>query len=116
MRLDDDWHRNWLKDVNPRNEDRMKKIREGNFTENVNWLTVYKQLVVLKKGVLGVRNRARVWYLVEEVVKRFADLRQRLVKQSADLSTLNLVEDEDFPVEPTVHEVEVGLIKREDAK
>lgn len=63
MRLDDDWHRNWLKDVNPRNEDRMKKIREGNFTENVNWLTVYKQLVVLKKGVLGVRNRARVWYL-----------------------------------------------------
>lgn len=114
--LDDDWWREWFKNDNPEKQrpehaNRIKKSREGNFTENVNWLAVYRQLVVLKKGILGVRNRARIWYLVEEVVQRIADLRQRLAEHPADLSKLPLGGDEDFPVKPTEPEVEVGLVK-----
>jgi hypothetical protein len=53
------------------------RSREGNYTKDVNWLEVYKKLCSLKKGMLGVRNRARIWNAVEEVVARIARLRAK---------------------------------------
>ncbi|KUJ21985.1 uncharacterized protein LY89DRAFT_714994 [Mollisia scopiformis] len=43
-------------------------------TLDTNWLLVYEQLKMLEKGVLGVRNRARIWKVVEEVVDRIGDM------------------------------------------
>jgi hypothetical protein len=66
-------------------EARFGRINEGykNFIkarlrgekQNVNWLTVYERLMVLKKGLLGVRNRVRIWGLAEEIVGRIGRLR-----------------------------------------
>lgn len=53
------------------------RSREGNYVKNLNWLGVYKKLCSLKKGMLGVRNRARIWNGVEEVVARIARLRAK---------------------------------------
>jgi hypothetical protein len=52
------------------------RSREGNYTRDVNWLEVYKKLCSLKKGMLGLRNRARIWNAVE-VVARIARLRAK---------------------------------------
>ena len=45
-------------------------------SRDINWLDVYRQLRVLQKGNLGVRNRVRVWAVVEEVVRRIARMRK----------------------------------------
>ncbi|KAG4432804.1 hypothetical protein IFR05_011715 [Cadophora sp. M221] len=42
---------------------------------DVNWYQVYKQLKVMEKGSLGLRNRARVWSVAEEVVGRIEGMR-----------------------------------------
>lgn len=111
--MDDAFWKDFFKDDDPEEEmyqdraNRIKRSREGNFTENVNWLMVYKQLCVLRKVVLGVRNRARIWHLVEEVVERIADLRERLT----DPDGYALEAGEYFPAEPTANEVDAGLVK-----
>ena len=61
---------------------------------DMNWLEVYKKLCLLKKSMLGVRNRARIWTVVEEVVARIARLREKGWSQ----------------VEPTIEERESGLV------
>ncbi|KAF8850332.1 hypothetical protein BDZ45DRAFT_633073 [Acephala macrosclerotiorum] len=115
--MDDDWWREWFKNDDPeksnseQHAESIRRSRRGNFTKNVNWLTIYKQLCILKKGVLGVRNRARVWYLAEEIVKRIDNLRQRLAEHFAELSGHDLGGDEDFPVQPTDEEEKAGLVK-----
>jgi hypothetical protein len=43
-----------------------------------NWLTVYERLQVMQKGLLGVRNRVRIWAVVEEGVARIMRLRANL--------------------------------------
>lgn len=111
--MDDAFWKDFFKNDDPEKvtyqdrANRIKKSREGNFTENVNWLIVYKQLCVLKKGVLGVRNRARIWHLVEEVVKRIVNLRERLT----DPDGYAVEAGEYFPAEPTNDEVDAGLVR-----
>ena len=73
---------------------------------NVNWLRVYEELKILQLGILGVRNRVRVWKAVEEVVKRIEHLRDT---QPADRYISR--HEGGRGVEPTVEEKE-GLIKR----
>ncbi|CZR50430.1 uncharacterized protein PAC_00302 [Phialocephala subalpina] len=115
--MDDDWWREWFKDDDPEkvnNEQDAESIRRsgrGNFTKNVNWLSVYKQLCILRMGVVGVRNRARVWYLAEEIVKRVDELRRSLKERSAEPAGHDLGEDEDIPVQPTEEEDQAGLVK-----
>lgn len=60
----------------PRLDERIRRSQEGNFTRDVNWREVYKKLCSLRKGILGVRNRARIWNVVEEVVARIGRLRE----------------------------------------
>lgn len=101
--MNDDRWREAYKDVEPRSEAHAKTIeksREGKLTDQVNWLQIYKQLCILEKGVLGLRNRTRIWSLAEEVVRRVTELRQRLKDR-----------DEDFPVRPTEEEMKAGLVK-----
>lgn len=112
--MDDAWWREWFKNDDPKNPQRteeqasrIRKSREGNFTEGVNWLLVYKQLCILKKGMLGVRNRVRIWSVVEQVVQRISDLRETLT----DLSTHNLRSHGEFSVEPTLDEMDKGLVR-----
>jgi hypothetical protein len=70
-------------------------MREREFLErDMNWLEVYKKLCLLKKAMLGVRNRARIWTVVEEVVARIARLREKGWSQ----------------VEPTNEERDSGLV------
>jgi hypothetical protein len=70
-------------------------VRERKLLErDMNWLEVYKKLCLLKKAMLGVRNRARIWTVVEEVVARIARLREKGWSQ----------------VEPTNEERESGLV------
>ena len=70
-------------------------VRERKLLErDMNWLEVYKKLCLLKKAMLGVRNRARIWTVVEEVVARIARLREKGWSQ----------------VEPTNGERESGLV------
>lgn len=82
---------------NERVKERIQRSREGNFTSNVNWLEVYKRLCLLTKGIPGVKNRARVWNVVEEVVARIARLREKGWPQ----------------IEPTDEEQETGLVKND---
>jgi hypothetical protein len=42
--------------------------------EDVSWLRIYEHLRRLQKSILGVRNRVRVWNLVEEIVARIERL------------------------------------------
>ncbi|CZR57279.1 uncharacterized protein PAC_07168 [Phialocephala subalpina] len=44
---------------------------------DTDWLQVYKRLRVMEKGVLGVRNRVRVWKVVEDVVGRIEEMAER---------------------------------------
>ncbi|CZT40667.1 uncharacterized protein RSE6_00306 [Rhynchosporium secalis] len=37
---------------------------------DINWDQVYQQLKVMEKGFLGLRNRARIWNVAEEVVAK----------------------------------------------
>jgi hypothetical protein len=70
-------------------------VRERELLDrDMNWLEVYKKLCLLKKLMLGVRNRARIWTVVEEVVARIARLREKGWSQ----------------VEPTIEERESGLV------
>ncbi|KAH9215998.1 hypothetical protein DL95DRAFT_363708 [Leptodontidium sp. 2 PMI_412] len=45
---------------------------------DINWYRVYKQLKVMEKGSLGLRNRARIWSVAEEVVGRIEGMRGSL--------------------------------------
>jgi hypothetical protein len=47
----------------------------GGVRREINWLRVYKDLKILQRGLLGVRNRVGVWGVVEEVVRRIRLLR-----------------------------------------
>jgi hypothetical protein len=70
-------------------------VRERELLDrDMNWLEVYKKLCLLKKAMLGVRNRVRIWTVVEEVVARIARLRENGWSQ----------------VEPTNEERESGLV------
>ncbi|PVH89599.1 hypothetical protein DL98DRAFT_564913 [Cadophora sp. DSE1049] len=63
----------WLRFVRERMEGRAM---------DVNWLEVYKQLRVMEKGCLGVRNRKRVWGVMGEVVGMIEGVRKELEKTS----------------------------------
>ncbi|PVH69996.1 hypothetical protein DL98DRAFT_521866 [Cadophora sp. DSE1049] len=52
-----------------------------------NWYVLYKQLCLAKKNILGVRNRVRVWDVVEAIVERIQRLRDGL-GEGDDLSVL----------------------------
>lgn len=58
---------------------------------NTNWLQVYKQLKVMEKGVLGVRNRTRIWKVVEDIVERIEKMSERAAFPGA-------VAGVDFPI------------------
>ncbi|KAH7342686.1 hypothetical protein BKA65DRAFT_401885 [Rhexocercosporidium sp. MPI-PUGE-AT-0058] len=45
---------------------------------DINWYQVYKQLKVMEKGSLGLRNRKRIWKVAEEVVGRVEGMRKSL--------------------------------------
>ncbi|KAL5328942.1 hypothetical protein ACEPPN_002451 [Leptodophora sp. 'Broadleaf-Isolate-01'] len=45
---------------------------------DINWYQVYRQLKVMEKGSLGLRNRARIWSVAEEVVGRIEGMRGSL--------------------------------------
>jgi len=77
-----------------------KKVKDDQAAKRINWLDIYKQLCVAKRGILGVRNRARVWYLVEEIVKRIEELRDRCCRDGGELEVV-----------PSVEEEEAGLVK-----
>jgi hypothetical protein len=95
---DDEFWKRFYSDQDPESSsERIKRSKEGNFTTDVNWLEVYKKLCSLKKGTLGVRNRARIWNVLEEVVARISRLREEGRSQ----------------LEPTDEERKMGLVKND---
>jgi len=68
--------REWLRFVRERLEGRVL---------DVNWLEVYKQLRVMERGCLGVRNRKRVWEVVEKVVGMIEGVRRGMEEVSDGL-------------------------------
>ena len=66
----------WLRFVRERLEGRVM---------DVNWLEVYKQLKVMERGCLGVRNRKRVWGVVEEVVGMIEEVRREIEEISGGI-------------------------------
>ena len=67
---------------------------------------MYKQLRILKRRTLGVRNSTRVWGVSEEIVRRIAALRESSEKmQYGMVETLNLT--------PTDEEHEARLVNHD---
>ncbi|KAL2075541.1 hypothetical protein VTL71DRAFT_484 [Oculimacula yallundae] len=54
------------------------KERMDKIPMDINWLQVYKQLKVLERGSLGLRNRVRIWGVAEEVVAMIEGMRNGL--------------------------------------
>jgi hypothetical protein len=84
--------------------DPIRRSREGKAMRNVNWMLLYQQLSIFKKGILGVRNRARVWDLSEQIVKRIAELRISLAENGLSPES---------QVNATESEREAGLVKND---
>lgn len=82
--------------------------KEEQASKNVNWLEIYKHLLIAKRSILGVRNRARVWGLAEEVVRRIAELR----KQRNGLG-FGFGESKKIKVQPMKEEIENGQVKND---
>jgi ribosomal protein S27AE len=73
----------------------------------VNWLEIYTRLCIAKRTILGVQNRARVWDLTEEVVRRVAQLRK--TREGVGFS---FEHGEDLRVRPSEEEQEAGVVKK----
>jgi hypothetical protein len=71
---------------------------------DTNWLRVYEQLKVVEKGVLGVRNRARIWKNVEAIVERIECMIERVAFSGA-------VAGVDFPIWGSEREGSPGFCK-----
>lgn len=82
------------------------KAKEEQASKNVNWLEIYHHLSIAKRSILGVRNRARVWDVVEEVVRRIANLR----KQQNGVG-FGFGERKNIEVQPTEEETNLGQVK-----
>jgi len=80
-------------------------IMEG-VKRRINWLRVYEDLKILDKGMLGVRNRVRIWKVIEEIVKRIGDLRESQPSGRYDPQWMG-----GLGVEPTDAEKEAGAIR-----
>ncbi len=53
---------------------------------DINWFEVYKQVKVMEKGSLGLRNRARIWRVTEEIVRKIETMRESLEKVTCGFS------------------------------
>jgi len=79
------------------NNDEMAKAHleeERSKIKKVNWLTIYKHLIVLRRSILGVRNRARIWSVAEHIVERIGMLKDRLGVDDEDVLPFDLVDGE----------------------
>lgn len=74
-------------------------------TRKVNWLEVYKMLIRLKNSILGIKNRARIWGVTEEIVERIRMLQERLDVDEDDLVPYYLTEAEaEAAPKPGIHD------------
>ncbi|KAK0125474.1 hypothetical protein ONS96_009312 [Cadophora gregata f. sp. sojae] len=71
-----------LEGVMPSEWLRFVKERMEGKAMDANWLEVFKQLRVMEKGCLGLRNRKRIWGLAGEVVGMIERMREGLEKEA----------------------------------
>lgn len=78
----------------------------GGVKREINWLRVHEELKILQRGMLGVRNRVRVWRAVEEVVSRIGTLRD-----TQPMGRYIPRHEGGMGVEPTEDEEREGVVK-----
>ena len=80
-----------------RTEDALPEMKK----REVDWEGIYRQLYVAKREFKGLRNRVRIWEVVERIVQRIVDVRARVGEEFDEKFGLVLL-----PARPSKEEIE----------